>query len=47
MAQSSEQVPFTSESVGSSLAMDSCEKSLSTLVGFLRFPPTGKVDRVG
>ena len=47
MTQSTEQAPFTSESVGSSLAMDSCEKSLSTFVGSLRFPPTGKVDRVG
>ena len=55
MAQSSEQAPFISEFVGSILAMDSCEKSQSTLcrkswVSFLRvlrFLPTGKVDRVG
>jgi hypothetical protein len=57
MAQSSEQAPFTSEIVGSILATDSCEKShavmalpLLKVVGFLRvlrFPPTGKVDRVG
>jgi hypothetical protein len=31
VAQSSEQAPFTSENVGSSLTMDSCEKSQSTL----------------
>jgi hypothetical protein len=57
VAQSSEQAPFTSEFVGSSLTtdscVDSCEKSVNALpkvVGFLRvlqFPPTGKVDRVG
>jgi hypothetical protein len=54
VALSSEPAPFTSEFVGSILATDSCEKSQSTLcpkvVGFLRvlrFPPTGKVDRVG
>ena len=31
VAQSSEQAPFNSEIVGSILATDSCEKSLSTL----------------
>ena len=32
------------------IAKNSCEKSLLKVVGFLRvlrFPPTGKVDRVG
>ena len=53
VAQSSEQAPFTSEFVGLILATDSCEESVNALpkvVGFLRvlrFPPTGKVDRVG
>jgi hypothetical protein len=58
VAESSEKSPFTSEIVGSTLATDSCanscEKSCVTalpkVVGFLRafrFPPTGKVDRVG
>ena len=52
-AQSSEQARFTSEFVGSILAKDSCEESVNALpkvVGILqvlRFPPTGKVDRVG
>jgi hypothetical protein len=51
MAQS--QATFASEIVGSILATDSCEESVNALpkvVGFLlvlRFPPTGKVDRVG
>ena len=31
MEQSSQQAPFTSEILGSILAMDSCEKSPSTL----------------
>ena len=56
MVQLSEQAPFTSEVVDSILAMDSREKSQSTpcrksfFLNFfwgLRFPPTGKVDRVG
>ena len=55
VAQLSEQAPFTSETVGSILAMGPCETShsvnaLPKVVGFfraLRFPPTGKVDRVG
>ena len=53
VAQSSEQAPFTSENVGWILATDSFEESanaLAKVVGFLRvlrFPPTGKVGRVG
>jgi hypothetical protein len=49
-AQSSEQAPFTSEIVGSILATDSCEKSLSTLCrmswvfsGRSGFLPQGKL----
>jgi hypothetical protein len=41
---------ITSEFVGSILATDSCEESVNALLkvlGFLRFPPPGKVDRVG
>jgi hypothetical protein len=33
VSQSSEQAPFTSEIVGTILAMDSCEKSRSMLCG--------------
>ena len=50
---SREQAPFTSEFVCSILATDSPIKRVDALlkvVGFfhvLRFPPTGKVDRVG
>jgi hypothetical protein len=55
VAQSSEQAPFTSEIVGSILATDSCMtlvwkesvNALPKVVGFLRFPPTGNIDRVG
>jgi hypothetical protein len=48
LAQSSAQAPFTSEIVGSIIAVDSCEKSLSTnVLGSLRgrssFLPQGKL----
>jgi hypothetical protein len=52
-SQSSQQAPFTFEIVGLILVPvlgHSCEKSQSTLVGFLnvlQFPPTGNVDGVG
>ena len=48
VAQSSE--PFTSAFVGPILATDSYVNALAKVVGFLgvlRFPATGKVDRVG
>jgi hypothetical protein len=51
VAQSSEQGPFTSQFVGSILAVQTRVKesvnALPKVVGFLRFPPTGEVDRVG
>jgi hypothetical protein len=53
VAQSSGEAPFTSEIVGSILALRTCVKRVSALlkvVCFLRvlqYSPTGKVDRVG
>jgi hypothetical protein len=54
MAQSSKQAPFTSEIVGSILAIPTHVKRVSQRSAESRgfspgapFPPTGKVDRVG